>query len=108
VGLNRVRSTVTTSQIYTATEDDRLVRDSRTRFCPIFDLSLSARYHFTDHFSTYIGYDLLVGSGFYRAYDTIIYNSPTSTSSPSLIGFRPNSSNFVAHGLSVGGELTFR
>jgi hypothetical protein len=108
IGLNRVRSTVTTSQIYSATENDRSDEDSRTRFCPIFDLSLSARYHFTDHLSAYIGYDLLVGSGFYRAYDTIDYNSPTSTSNPALIGFRPNPSNFVAHGLSVGGELTFR
>jgi len=107
-GINRLSEGVNTQQIFSPNEADR--NDSRTRtiFAPVFDLSVSAKLHVSDRFAFYVAYDLIVAGGFSRAYDNIYYNSTTSATTPNQISLRPQSTSFLAQGIAIGGELTFR
>lgn len=107
-GINRLSEGVSTRQIFSPTEADRNDARTRTIFTPVFDLSVSAKLHLSDRFACYVAYDLIVASGFSRAYDNIYYNSTTSATTPNQISLRPGSTSFLAQGIAIGGELTFR
>jgi len=108
VGINRLDEGVYTRQLYSPTEANRNITDTRTVFAPIFDLSTSAKLHITDRFAVYVAYDLMVGAGFSRSYNAIDYNSSSVPADPPQINLRRNLSSFLAQGFAVGGELTFK
>ena len=112
-GINRLKDRVTTRELFLqellATGDlgelPTSTSDENTRFAPVFDLSLYTRFQFTDDFSIFAGYDLVVGAGFSRAFDNVIYDTAPSVTDPPLVRLDNNLQSFYAHGLTVGGEL---
>lgn len=108
LGINRVKNSVNTDQIISVLEAPRNVTETNTEFAPVFDLALYSRIQVTQHFALFAGYDLLVGHGFSRAFDNIVYDSPSVLTDPSTIRPREDDSIFFAHGLMVGGEISFR
>jgi len=107
-GINRLTEGVSTRQIYTPTEPNMSYDDSRTVFSPMFDLSLSSKLHLSERFSLYVAYDLIIAGRVSRSYNIIDYDSPVLQSDPTHIGLQRNLDNFIAQGLAIGGELTFR
>jgi hypothetical protein len=105
IGINRTLNAVSTQQIYEVDEEPGREEETMTRFAPMMDLSLYARLRLTDHFRMQVGYELLFGAGFSRAFDNIRYNSVGTESD---IGLDSRRSNFYAHGLTIGGEWLFR
>lgn len=107
-GINRVSEGVYTRQIYSPTEANRSDKDQRTEFTPVFDLSLSGKFHLSDRFALYAAYDFMIASNFSRSYKNVYYNSSANIADPPQIGLKSDLSSFFAQGFSVGGELTFR
>ncbi|WP_437185614.1 BBP7 family outer membrane beta-barrel protein [Planctomicrobium sp. SH668] len=107
-GFNRINEGVYTSQIYSQTEADRSVKDQKTRFSPMLDLQVSSKVNFTDQFAVFIAYDLMFAGNFSRATSNIYYDAPILTTNPSQITLKSDLKNFVAQGLAIGGEFTFR
>ena len=108
LAFNRIENRLRTQQIFSETEDPRFMREDRTRFAPMFDLSVSLKCQATKHISLFVAYEALVGSGFSRAYDNIRYDASVSTTDPPIIGLQDQVDNFYVHGLVLGGEITFR
>jgi|GEM_PF-1648678 hypothetical protein len=107
-GINRVSEGVYTREIYSPTEDPRASKDQRTEFTPVFDLSLSGKFHVSDRFALYASYEFMLAGNFSRSYRNVYYNSSANIADPPQIGLRSDLASFFAQGFSVGGELTFR
>ncbi|MEZ5942646.1 MAG: BBP7 family outer membrane beta-barrel protein [Planctomycetaceae bacterium] len=115
--VNRVTQDLSTQNIYQTGVDPvtllpleatRQLADHFTQFSPTLDLSVYARVHLTQNFSVHVGYDYMLTSSVYRAYDNIAYLSPTSpaTDAPT-IGLQKDRSNMTVHGLMLGGQWDF-
>ncbi|WP_437201397.1 BBP7 family outer membrane beta-barrel protein [Planctomicrobium sp. SH664] len=107
-GINRVSDSVHTEQIFSSTEANVTDADTVTRFAPMLDLSVYGKFQMNDYLTIFAGYDFLIGGGFSRSYNNIDYNSPGSVTAPSLLGLKHEKDSFMAHGLTLGGELTWR
>ncbi|SFI04714.1 BBP7 family outer membrane beta-barrel protein [Planctomicrobium piriforme] len=116
-GINNVHEWLHTQEIYNpttsadpnqTTEAPRTVHNNRTRFAPILDLALTAKYHMSDRLSIFASYEFMLGTGFARTFDNIYYNAPASVNSPSAIGLQSKLDEFMAYGFAIGGEYTFR
>lgn len=104
-GINRISNQVETAQIFTIDEVPQTHTDDKTRFAPIIDFSVYGKYHATENISFLVAYQLIAGSGFSRAYDTIFYNASAAVNAPPEIGTRNQLSTFYAHGLTLGMEI---
>ncbi|MEW4489490.1 BBP7 family outer membrane beta-barrel protein [Thalassoglobus sp. JC818] len=107
-GVNRIENELGTRQLFAADETPRNLDDARTRFAPTFDFSVSAKCQATKNLSMFIAYELLVGGGYARAYDSLYYNSAAGSSDPPAITIDDSVDNFYAHGLVLGVELAFQ
>lgn len=106
-GFNQISNQVDTAQIFNVDELPQVDTDDKTRFAPIVDFSVYGKYHATENLSFLISYQLIAGSGFSRAYDTINYDAPSAVNDPPTIGTRNQLSTFYAHGLTLGVEIIF-
>jgi hypothetical protein len=116
-GINNLLESVHTQEIYNpttstdpnaTTEAPVTTKGHRTRFAPIFNISLNSKFHMTEQFSLFASYELMIGGGFSRAFDNIYYNAPASVNSAPGITLDPHLSKFMAHGFAIGGEYCFR
>ncbi len=106
-GINRITNRLFTSQVFTATEADRNLEDSKTGFAPIIDLSTYARIRFSEHCNLNIGYQFMGMAGASHAEDNIIWNSSSDLTAPPLIALDRDTREFWSHGLNLGLEITF-
>lgn len=106
-GINRIQNRVNTEQIFTMTELPQEDTTEVTRFAPVVDFSVYGRLKAHEYVNLMISYQLLVGDGFSRSYDTINYDASSSVTDPPQIRSKNSLDTFYAHGLVLGVEIVF-
>lgn len=105
MGINRIRNRVWTDQIFDVAEETQLSEDQNTRFAPTLDLSIYIRFHASERFTLFAGYDYLLGGGYSRSANNLVYDAPASVTDPPNIRLNTSLERFTAQGLTVGGEF---
>lgn len=107
-GLNRIKNSVETQQIFSTTEDPVNETNTRNRFAPALDLSIYAKWQATSQLSFRVGYDLLWAGGISRSFRNIRYDAASSPTETHNIGLNTDLEMLYVHGLVLGGEWVFR
>jgi len=107
MGINRLKKAVVTDQIFSVTEGRQVSEDQHTRFAPTLDLSVYLRFHASERFTLFAGYDFLFGGGYSRSANNVIYDAAASVTDPPNIRLNNALENFSASGWTVGGEFMF-
>lgn len=105
MGINRIRNRVWTDQIFAVDEEPQLSEDQNTRFAPTIDLSVYLRFHASENFTLFAGYDYILGGGYTRSANNIYYDAAASVNSPPNIRLNTSLETFSTQGLTVGGEF---
>jgi len=112
-GFNRHSDQVLSEQIFEATDaNGNILRsvtgDDDSDFAPLFNVSVYARVHVTQHLSVFVGYEAILASEVSRPYSNIIYNDAGVGNPPGIV-YRPEDrQDLFIQGLFVGGELRFQ
>ena len=112
-GFNRHSDQVLAEEIFEATDaDGNILRtvtgDDDSDFAPMFNLSVYARVHLTQHLSVFVGYEAIVASEVSRPYSNIIYNDAGVGNPPGIVYRQEDRQDLIIQGLFVGGELRFK
>ena len=106
-GINRMTGRVSSSQIFSPTEPDINLRESKTRFAPTVDLMAYTHIRFSEHCNLNIGYQFMAMAGASLSDQNITWKSSNSVTGPALIGIQQDTHTFWMHGLNLGLEFTF-
>lgn len=106
-GINRMTGRVSSSQIFTPTEADINLIESKTRFAPMIDLMAYTHIRMSENCNLNIGYQFMAMAGASLSDQNIIWKSSNSVTGPPLIGIQQDTHSFWMHGLNLGLEVTF-
>lgn len=104
LGVNDAGATVTTSQLFRATDPTLSRNSSWQEFAAIFDVGVYARMQVREWLHATVGYQLMAVDGLAHAPDVIDWTA--STADPAL-GVREDSGNLIVQGLTLGFEVIF-
>jgi hypothetical protein len=106
-GINRMTGRVASSQIFSPTEADISLVESKTRFAPTIDLTAYSRIRFSEHCNLNLGYQFMAMAGASLSDQNIVWKSSNSVTGPALIGLQQDTHSFWMQGLNLGLEITF-
>lgn len=104
-GVNRVESVLGTRQLFDLTEAPQSAIAEHTEFSPTVDFSVYGKCRATEHINLIVSYQALVGSGYGRAFNQVIYNAPSAVTDPPEFGIAEDTDDFYVHGLVLGLEI---
>lgn len=104
LGVNNVDASVTTSQLFLASDPTLTRTASWNEFATIFDLGAYARFQVREWLHASVGYQFMAVDGLAHAPDVIDFTA--STADPAL-GVKKASDNLLMQGLTLGFEVIF-
>lgn len=104
LGVNDASASVTTSQLFRAT-DPTITRNAEwSEFAAIFDVGVYARMQIREWLHARVGYQFMMADGISHAPDVIDFTA--ATTDPGL-GIRETSDDLIVQGLTLGFEVLF-
>ncbi len=104
ISWNDYKGVVTTSQLRSIADPDTYSEGGSTKFAPMMQLAVYARWRLNDHFNFYISFDGTWLTNVARSYSTINYND-NGNANPPAIGYRDSLESMFLHGITGGGEI---
>ena len=106
-GVNRVSNRVSTQQIFSAAELDRVQKDGLTRFSPVIELGTYARVRLAEHLNFTLGYQFMATTNVSQSEQNISWDSSSVLTNPPQINLIQREDDFWMQGVNVGLQWQF-
>ena len=106
-GVNRVSNRVSTQQIFSPTELDRVQKDGLTRFSPVIELGSYARVRLAEHLNFTLGYQFMATTNVSQSEQNISWDSSSILTNPPQINLIQREDDFWMQGVNVGLQWQF-
>ncbi len=106
-GVNRVSNRVSTQQIFSPTELDRVQKDGLTRFSPVIELGTYARVRLAEHLNFTLGYQFMATTNVSQSEQNISWDSSSILTNPPQINLIQREDDFWMQGVNVGLQWQF-
>jgi Putative beta barrel porin-7 (BBP7) len=106
-GVNRVSNRVSTQQIFSPTELDRVQKDGLTRFSPVIELGTYARVRLAEHLNFTLGYQFMATTNVSQSEQNISWDSSSILANPPQINLIQREDDFWMQGINVGLQWQF-
>lgn len=107
LGVNRVSNRVSTQQIFSPTELDRVNKDGLTRFSPVIELGTYARVRLAEHLNMTLGYQFMATTNVSQSEQNISWDSSSILTNPPQINLIQREDDFWMQGVNVGLQWQF-
>ncbi len=106
-GVNRVSNRVSTQQIFSPTELDRVQKDGLTRFSPVIELGTYARVRVAENINFTLGYQFMATTNVSLSEQNISWDSSSILTDPPRINLIQREDDFWMQGINVGLQWQF-